>query len=163
MDAGFSAEEAEGEVAADGEGGGFDAGLVAVLDFVDFDFEVLALAPADIHAHEHLGPVLAFGAAGAGVHDDDGVEGVGLLGEHGLGFEFFGEVDEGGDLAGQVRLGVFAFLGELEVGVDVVGAAGGVGGVGGEGFEGVAVGDEGVRTGGGGPGGGGGDLFFDGG
>ena len=58
MDPGFSGEEAEGEVAADGEGGGLDAGLVAVLDFVDLDFEVLALAPADVHAHEHLGPVL---------------------------------------------------------------------------------------------------------
>ena len=58
MDAGFAAEQTEGEVAGDGEGGGLDAGLVAVLDFVDLDLEVLALAPADVHAHEHLGPVL---------------------------------------------------------------------------------------------------------
>jgi hypothetical protein len=35
MDAGFAGEEAEGEVAGDGEGGGLDAGLVAILNFVD--------------------------------------------------------------------------------------------------------------------------------
>ena len=43
VDAGFATEEAEGEVAGDGEGGGFDAGFVAVLDFVDLDFEALTL------------------------------------------------------------------------------------------------------------------------
>ena len=163
MDAGFAAEEAEGEVAGDGEGGGFDAGLVAVLNFVDLDFEVLALAPADVHAHEHLGPVLRLGAAGAGVDDDDGVERIGLFGEHGLRFELFGEVDEGGDLAGEVGLGVLAFFGEFEVGFDVVGAAGEFGVVGEEGFEAFAFAHERLRTRGVGPDGGVGDFFFDGG
>ena len=35
MHAGFAAEQAEGEVAGDGEGRGLDAGLVAILDLVD--------------------------------------------------------------------------------------------------------------------------------
>jgi hypothetical protein len=41
----------------------------------------MALAPAAIHAQEHLGPVLAFGAAGAGIDFDIGVIGVGLARE----------------------------------------------------------------------------------
>src|ERR1700722_16660264 len=62
MYASFAAKETKGKVAGDGEGGGFDAGLVAVLDFVDLDLEVLSLAPANVHAHEHLGPVLRLSA-----------------------------------------------------------------------------------------------------
>jgi hypothetical protein len=38
VDAGFTGEQAEGVVAGDGEGGGFDAGLFAVLIVVDFGF-----------------------------------------------------------------------------------------------------------------------------
>ena len=139
-------EQTEGEVAGDGEGGGLDAGFVAVLDFVDLDLEVLALAPADVHAHEHLGPVLGLGAACAGMDDDDGVERIGLLGEHGLGFELVGEFDQGWDLAGQVGFGVFALLGEFEVGFDVVGAAGEFGVVGEEGLEAFALAHQRLRT-----------------
>ena len=86
------------------------------------------------------------GAAGAGVDDDDGVERVGFAGEHGFGFELFGEVDEGWDLADEVGLGVLAFAGEFEVGFDVVGAAGEFGVVGEEGFEALAFAHEGLRT-----------------
>ena len=39
------------------------------------------LGPAHIHAHQHLGPVLRLGAAGAGVDLDIGVVGVGLAGQ----------------------------------------------------------------------------------
>ena len=41
----------------------------------------LPLRPARIHALEHLRPVLALGAAGAGIDLDIGVVGVGLAGE----------------------------------------------------------------------------------
>ena len=95
--------------------------------------------------------------------DDDGVERVGLLGEHGLGLELFGEVDEGGDLAGEVGLGVFAFAGEFEVSLDVVGAAGEFGVVGEKGLEAFALTHERLRTRGVGPDGGVGYFFFDGG
>ena len=103
------------------------------------------------------------GAAGAGVDGDDGVERVGLAGEHGLGFELLGEVDERGDLAREVGLGVFAFAGEFEVGFDVVGAAGEFGVVGEEGFEALAFAHQRLRARGVGPDGGVGDFFFDGG
>ena len=120
MHAGLAGEHAKCELASDGEGGGLDTGLVAILDFVDVGLEAFALGPAEIHAHEHLGPVLALGAAGAGVHDDNGVERIGLAGEHGFGFELVGELDERGNFAGEVGLGVFAFLREFEVGLYVI-------------------------------------------
>ena len=161
MDAGFSTEETEGEVAGDREGGGLDSGLVAVLDFVYLNLEVLALAPADVHAHEHLGPVLGLGAACAGVHDDDGVERVGLFREHSLRFELVGEVDQGGDLASKVGLSVFPLFGEFEVGLDVVGAAGKFGIVGEEGLDALALAHERLRTCGVGPDGWVGGFFFD--
>ena len=41
-------------------------------DVVDLDLEAAALGPAQVHAQEHLGPVLGLGAAGAGVDGDDG-------------------------------------------------------------------------------------------
>ena len=72
---------------------------------------------------QHLGPVLALGAAGAGMHGDDGVERIGLAGEHGAGFELFSECGEGLDVAFKIGEHVFAFAGQFEVGVDVAGAA----------------------------------------
>ena len=73
---------------------------------------------------------------------DDGVEWVGLAGEHSFGFKCFRKIDEGGDLAGEVGLGVLTFLGELKVGVDVVGAAGEVGFIGEQGFDALAFAHE---------------------
>ena len=48
------------------------------------DLEAVLLGPAHIHAHEHTGPVLALGAAGAGVHFEIRVIGVGFAGEQRL-------------------------------------------------------------------------------
>ena len=42
------------------------------------DLHSVALAPAGVHPLQHLGPVLAFGAAGAGIDLDIAVVGVGL-------------------------------------------------------------------------------------
>ena len=50
----------------------------------DLDLVVAPLGPADIHALEHLRPVLALGAAGAGMDLDIGVVGVGFAGEQRL-------------------------------------------------------------------------------
>ena len=97
------------------------------------------------------------------MHDDDGVERVGLLGEHGLRFEFFGEVDQRGDLAGEIGFGSFALLGELEVGFDVVGATSQFSIVGEQGFEAFAFAHQRLRTRGVSPDRGVRDFFFDGG
>ena len=67
------------------------------------------------------------------------------------------------NLAGEVGLGVFALFGELEVGLDVVGAASEFGVVGQQSFEALALAHERLRTRSVGPDGGVGGLFFDGG
>ena len=41
----------------------------------------MPLAPARVHPLQHAGPILAFGAAGAGIDLDIGVVGVGLAGQ----------------------------------------------------------------------------------
>ena len=50
----------------------------------DLDLVVAPLGPADIHALKHLRPVLALGAAGAGMDLDIGVVGVCFAGEQRL-------------------------------------------------------------------------------
>ena len=61
-----------------------DARLLAGVVFEDLDLVAVLLRPARVHAHEHLGPVLALGAAGAGMDLEIGVVAVGLAGEHRL-------------------------------------------------------------------------------
>ena len=51
-------------------------GLVTVLDVVDLGVETVALCPSGVHAEQHLCPILALGAAGAGVDRRDRVRGV---------------------------------------------------------------------------------------
>ena len=50
--------------------------------FQHFDTEALALAIAQIHALQHLRPVLRFGAAGAGLDVDEAIVGIHRIGEH---------------------------------------------------------------------------------
>ena len=50
----------------------------------NLDLVAVLLGPARVHAKQHAGPVLALGAAGAGVHLEIGIVGVGLAGEQRL-------------------------------------------------------------------------------
>jgi hypothetical protein len=63
---------------ADLDGGGFDAGLLALGLFQIFDLEAMLLRPARVHAQQHRRPILALGPAGAGVNLEIGVKPVGL-------------------------------------------------------------------------------------
>ena len=111
-----------------GEGGALEAGLVALLLVVDLHLEAAALEPAQVHAQQHLRPVLALGAAGAGVDGDDGAALVVLAAEETRLFAALQVLLEGGD-AGHELLeelvvdGVAAqlltqqLLGALEIGV----------------------------------------------
>ena len=60
-------------------------GLVAGLQVDHLALEAAALGPAQVHAQQHLGPVLRLGAAGAGMDRDDGVLAIVLAAEHLLG------------------------------------------------------------------------------
>ena len=59
-----------------------DSGLFGRLQVHDLAPEAGALDPAAVHPHQHLRPVRGLGAAGTGVHDDDGVLGVVRVVEH---------------------------------------------------------------------------------
>jgi hypothetical protein len=61
---------------------------------------------------------------------NDGVAGVVLAREQGLGFKFIEELAQGTDFALQVGVYVFTFFGEVQVGGDIFAAAGQVGVVG---------------------------------
>ena len=67
-----------------GERGALEAGFVTFLRVVDLDLEATLLEPAQIHAQQHLGPVLRLGAAGARVDGDDGAALVVLAAEEAL-------------------------------------------------------------------------------
>ena len=73
MHAGLGEEQAVRVVAGDGERRALDAGLVAGLQVDDLALEAAALGPAQVHAQQHLGPVLRLGAARARMDRDDRV------------------------------------------------------------------------------------------
>ncbi len=85
----FAFQVSEGKFAFKFDGGRFDTSRIAILHIKGIDFIVVAFAPAEVHAHEHLCPVLAFGTAGTGIDVDDGAEPVFLAAEHFFKFEFF--------------------------------------------------------------------------
>ena len=76
MHAAFAGEHTVGVFAFDLDRGGFDAGFFAGGGIEDRGAKTFLFGPAQIHAQEHFGPVLRFGAAGAGLYGDDGVEAV---------------------------------------------------------------------------------------
>ena len=68
-----ASQQAVGVVAGHGERRALDARLVAGLQVDHVALEAAALGPAQVHAQQHLGPVLRLGAAGARVDGHDGV------------------------------------------------------------------------------------------
>jgi hypothetical protein len=84
MHAAFGLQPAIGVVAGDLDGGGFDAGFFALGLFEIFDLEAVLFGPARVHAQQHRGPVLALGAAGAGMYFEIGIEAVGFAAEQGF-------------------------------------------------------------------------------
>ena len=77
----FGLQPAIGIAALDLQGRGLDAGFFAERLLHHLDLETVLLGPARIHAQQHIGPVLALGAAGAGMHFEIGIVGVGFAGQ----------------------------------------------------------------------------------
>ncbi len=98
----------------DFEGDGFDARAVAFLAVGDHYAHLVALGPAQIHAQQHLRPILALGAAGPGMHGDNGALGVVLAGEEHLGFQLLQQFRVGLQLLRDLRFHLLPFAGELE-------------------------------------------------
>ena len=79
-------------------------------------FQPLSSHQRRIHAQQHFGPVLRLGAAGAGLHVDEGVVRIHLAGEHALEFELLDMLRQPFDVGGN-RLGravVLFGLGQFE-------------------------------------------------
>ena len=64
-------QEPVGVLAVDREGRRLDAGLGALLDLLEVGLQAAPLGPAQVHAQQHLGPVLGVGAALARVDRHD--------------------------------------------------------------------------------------------
>ena len=71
--AGLALQVAVGVLAAHLDGGRLDARFLAREQVDDLGLEARPLRPAQVHAHEHLGPVLRLGAARARVDGEDRV------------------------------------------------------------------------------------------
>jgi len=84
VDAALGLQPAIGVGTADAQRGRLDARLLARALLLDLDLEPMVLGPAHVEALEHLRPVLALGAARAGLDLEIGVVGVGLAREQRL-------------------------------------------------------------------------------
>jgi hypothetical protein len=73
MHAALGLQEAEGVFADDFERGGACAHVVTGFVVDELDLVATALAPALIHAHEHVRPVAGLRATGSGVDGDEGI------------------------------------------------------------------------------------------
>ncbi len=82
MHAVLRAQIAERPVAGDGERHALDARLFARLLIEDLDGVAVPLAPTQVHAEQHLGPVLRVDAAGAGVDRDQRVLAIVVARQH---------------------------------------------------------------------------------
>ena len=95
---GLAFQPAIGIVAIDPDGGGFQPRALAFAFLDQLQLVAMLFGPACVHAKQHRGPVLAFGAARAGMDFDIGVIAVGFARQHGLQPLFFGARRQGGDL-----------------------------------------------------------------
>jgi hypothetical protein len=109
--AGFSTEIAVGVRSLHRDGGALDAGALTGLDIDQRGFEAVALGPAQVHAQQHLGPILRFGAASARVQGHDRVAGVVLAAELALQLEPVERFRHLAELRPGLRFGVGVTLG----------------------------------------------------
>ena len=113
---GLALQPAIGIVAIDPDGGGLQPDRLPFAFLDQLQLVAMLFGPACVHAKQHRGPVLAFGAACPGMDFDIGVIAIGLAREHGLKPLLFGAPAERGYLfLGIGHQGGIAFgLGHLD-------------------------------------------------
>ena len=122
MDAAFAGEVAKCVFAVDFQRGALDACTFAELDVHGGDFVFVALGPAHIHAHEHVGPILRFGAACAAVDGEEAVAVVAGAVEELLDFKGIHRFQKAVVFMLEVGHGAGVFFCEIDQDGDVVGA-----------------------------------------
>src|SRR6266480_7178167 len=83
----FAGEQPEGIFAVHAERGRLNASFLARLVVIKDRLKSLALGPAQIHAHKHLGPILRFGSARARMNGHDRITGIVLARKQSFSFE----------------------------------------------------------------------------
>src|SRR5512133_1517537 len=110
----FSPEIAISIFTVEFKGDGFYSGIVP-FEVADFTYRIIVtFTPSYIHTHEHLSPVLAFCAAGAGVDLEYGAHPVFLISQHIAEFEILHHIQHKCILFVDFRLSSLAFLVEIE-------------------------------------------------
>ena len=121
MHADFRLQQPVRVLAVDFEGYGLDARAFALQTVRHHGLKSLALGPSQIHAQQHLGPVLAFRAAGAGVNGNDSAARVVLARQQHGRLQALQRLRLCLEIALDVAVDVFAFTGEFKEGVEIVG------------------------------------------
>jgi hypothetical protein len=98
----------------------FDAGFFTVLVIDHLRLEAVLLSPPQIHAHQHLGPVLRLRAAGSGMNVDDGIQPVVFTGQQNFRFDAIHECLEVFQLRREVVEHGLAFARKLHQGLDII-------------------------------------------
>ena len=110
--AGFRAQPTEGVSAVEAHRGTLDTGHFAAGGLDQLGGKPLGFAPAQIHAQEHFGPVLRFGAARAGLNIQKGMVRIRGAAEHAAKFQFGQQRAQRFDVLGEVtERRLVAFLG----------------------------------------------------
>src|ERR1035438_8752262 len=115
----FGLQQAVRVFAVDLNRGGFYTGAFAFQPIGNYSLEAVPLSPAQIHAQQHLGPILALGAARAGMDDQNGIFRVVPAGQQHAGFENLQTLGELLQLALQFARHVFAFARQFEQRVQI--------------------------------------------
>ncbi len=122
MHAGFRRHQAERIFAREHEGDALEPRFLTGLVVDDFAPQAAALGPLDVHAKQHLRPVLGLGAARAGMNGHDRVGQVVLAAEHLARFRSVDFLLELVERAREIAGDLFARPGPFDQHADVVAA-----------------------------------------
>src|SRR5688572_13704993 len=110
MHASFGAQPTVGIVADDVDRDTLDARHFAIADVDDFRLEATLIGPAPIHPHQHLNPILSFGAAGARLDIQKAGMRIHLTRKHALKLELLYSLLDASDVALNFSRGGFVVL-----------------------------------------------------
>ena len=117
--ANFADQQPISVIAGDGKGCRLQPCLLGCLIFVQVSLKALTFCPAQVHAQQHLRPVLRFSSACARMDGDDGVAHIILAGEQRPGFKFLRDVAQLVNFLLQLFDDGFAFARQIKVSIDV--------------------------------------------
>jgi hypothetical protein len=106
----LSTQPTKGVLTFDMDGRTFDPGHFAGGQLHDGRLETAFISPTQVHAQQHVGPVLRLGTARAGLDIQIGVVGVHLVAEHTAKFKLFQRCAQALDFSGNVIDGGLIFF-----------------------------------------------------